>query len=100
MPTLRAASMTPRTSAPEALGVAAGPGHREHDERAPHRGGLELALGARSDSSRAWAQRSLDCLGRYSHSIVPGGLDVMSSTTRLTSRISLIMREAIRSSRS
>jgi hypothetical protein len=37
---------------------------------------------------------------RYSHSIVPGGLEVMSSTTRLTSRSSLIMREAIVSSRS
>ena len=37
---------------------------------------------------------------RHSHSIVPGGFDVMSSTTRLTSRISLIMREAICSSRS
>ena len=36
----------------------------------------------------------------HSHSIVPGGLDVMSSTTRLTSRISLIIREAICSSRS
>ena len=36
----------------------------------------------------------------YSHSIVPGGLDVMSRTTRLTSRISPIMREAICSSRS
>ena len=36
----------------------------------------------------------------YSHSIVPGGLLVMSSTTRLTSRISLIIREAMRSSRS
>jgi hypothetical protein len=36
----------------------------------------------------------------YSHSIVPGGLLVMSSTTRLTSRISLIMREAICSSSS
>jgi hypothetical protein len=36
----------------------------------------------------------------YSHSIVPGGLDVMSRTTRLTSRSSLIMREAICSSRS
>ena len=39
-------------------------------------------------------------LGGHSHSIVPGGLDVMSSTTRLTSRISLIIRDAIRSSRS
>ena len=36
----------------------------------------------------------------YSHSIVPGGLEVTSSTTRLTWRISLIIREAMRSSRS
>ncbi len=36
----------------------------------------------------------------YSHSIVPGGLLVMSSTTRPTGRISLIIREAICSSRS
>src|SRR5215217_6883183 len=43
----------------------------------------------------------LDALAEaHSHSIVPGGLLVMSSTTRLTSRISLIMREAICSSRS
>ena len=39
-------------------------------------------------------------LGVYSHSIVPGGLLVMSSTTRPTGRISLIIREAICSSRS
>ena len=36
----------------------------------------------------------------YSHSIVPGGFDVMSSVTRFTCAISLIMREATRSSRS
>ena len=36
----------------------------------------------------------------HSHSMVPGGLLVMSSTTRLTSRNSLIMREAMRSRRS
>ena len=36
----------------------------------------------------------------YSHSIVPGGLLVMSSTTRPTGRISPIIREAIVSSRS
>ncbi len=36
----------------------------------------------------------------HSHSIVPGGLLVMSSTTRPTGRISLIIRDAIRSSRS
>ena len=38
--------------------------------------------------------------GDHSHSIVPGGLLVMSSTTRPTGRISLIIREAICSSRS
>ena len=36
----------------------------------------------------------------HSHSIVPGGFDVMSRVTRLTSRSSLIMRDAICSSRS
>ena len=41
-----------------------------------------------------------DARGRYSHSMVPGGFDVMSSTTRLTSRSSPIMRAAICSSRS
>ena len=99
MPTLRAASMTPRTWVAEALGVAAGARHRQHDERPPHCGGLELALGALGLVARVGPEVA-DCLGRYSHSIVPGGLDVMSRTTRLTSRISLIMREAIRSSRS
>src|SRR3954453_5007325 len=67
---------------------------------------------ARDDSTRpagARAERH-DVEGReddaddeprdYSHSIVPGGLLVMSSTTRLTSRISLIIRDAICSSRS
>lgn len=37
---------------------------------------------------------------RYSHSIVPGGLLVMSSTTRLTSATSLVMRVEMRSSTS
>jgi hypothetical protein len=36
----------------------------------------------------------------HSHSIVPGGFEVMSRTTRFTCGISLIIREAIRSSRS
>ena len=48
-----------------------------------------------------WVSHSIQCPpAAYSHSIVPGGFDVMSSTTRLTSRSSLIMREAIVSSRS
>ena len=37
---------------------------------------------------------------RYSHSMVPGGLLVMSRTTRLTSRTSLVIRVEIRSSTS
>jgi hypothetical protein len=36
----------------------------------------------------------------YSHSIVPGGFDVMSNVTRFTAAISLIIRDATRSSRS
>jgi|GEM_PF-5689464 hypothetical protein len=36
----------------------------------------------------------------YSHSMVPGGLLVMSSTTRLTSDTSLVMRVEMRSSTS
>ena len=36
----------------------------------------------------------------YSHSMVPGGLLVMSSTTRLTSATSLVMRVEMRSSTS
>ena len=38
--------------------------------------------------------------GRYSHSMVAGGLEVTSSTTRLTSRTSLVMRVEIRASTS
>ena len=36
----------------------------------------------------------------HSHSMVPGGLDVTSSTTRLTPSTSLMSRLAIRSTRS
>ncbi|MEY9862298.1 hypothetical protein ABH935_007943 [Catenulispora sp. GAS73] len=38
--------------------------------------------------------------GAYSHSIVPGGLLVTSSTTRLTSATSLVIRVEIRASTS
>ena len=70
-------------------------------------GGRAAALaggpgGARRRRGRPAPQRPA-CRGlgaRYSHSIVPGGLEVMSSTTRPTGRISLIIREAICSSRS
>ena len=40
------------------------------------------------------------CMTHYSHSIVPGGLEVMSRVTRLISRTSLVMRVEIFSSRS
>src|SRR5215211_5145823 len=66
---------------------------QDPDERTGQRPlpGLQRLRGARLDALAEPA---------HSHSIVPGGLLVMSSTTRLTSRISLIMREAICSSRS
>ena len=69
---------------------------QDPDERARERPlpGLQRLRRARLDALAEPAQLA------YSHSMVPGGLLVMSSTTRLTSRISLIMREAICSSRS
>ncbi len=51
---------------------------------------LELAGGGRGRPGRAG----------YSHSMVAGGLEVTSSTTRLTSRTSLVMRVEIRLSTS
>src|SRR5215831_3045674 len=41
-----------------------------------------------------------DIDARYSHSIVPGGLEVMSKTTRVTAGTSLTMRLDKRASRS
>ena len=63
-------------------------------------GACETVSHARAQHDPARADRRVIVVTRYSHSIVPGGLDVMSSTTRLTSRSSLIMRDAICSSRS
>ena len=60
----------------------------------------DLAPYVGSVMARAPAIGGLTGPRAYSHSIVPGGLDVMSSTTRPTGRISLIMRLAICSSRS
>jgi hypothetical protein len=55
-----------------------------------------------SDRARARERRSNGetKTAAYSHSIVPGGLDVMSNVTRFTCTISLIIREATFSSRS
>jgi hypothetical protein len=47
-------------------------------------------LFGKSSSQAATAANSL-----YSHSIVPGGFDVMSYTTRLTPLTSLMMRVAV-----
>ncbi len=50
--------------------------------------------------SRPDALLTPKALGRHSHSIVPGGLLVMSYATRLTPATSLMMRLDMRSSRS
>ena len=64
-----------------------------------------LSPGTRGSALRRTAigcsnQTLVTRLAPYSHSMVPGGLLVMSSTTRLTSESSPIIREAICSSRS
>ena len=46
------------------------------------------------------AQPGSNHAGRYSHSMVPGGFDVTSSTTRLTPSTSLVMRLEMRASTS
>ncbi len=48
----------------------------------------------------AFVGRGVDLLSLYSHSMVPGGLLVMSSATRFTPGTSLMMRLLMRSSRS
>ena len=83
-------------------GVVARAGDREHDQRPAQRRVVGLGR-ARARSARGPAAHRFSTVAgwsAYSHSIVPGGFDVMSRTTRLTSRISLIIREAICSSRS
>ncbi len=62
-----------------------------------HLGTIE---GMRGRASQKAVRRTEGRTWRHSHSIVPGGLDVMSRTTRLTSRSSPIILEAILSSRS
>ncbi len=74
--------------------VEARPRPQRHDRRQPcfvedgyvNAGGAEVENGVRRQG--------------YSHSIVPGGLDVTSRTTRFTSRTSLVIRVEIRSSTS
>ena len=58
-----------------------------------------LAAGQEQAGEDAYEQPP-DDPADYSHSIVPGGFDVMSSVTRFTCGISLIIREATFSSRS
>ena len=72
---------------PERIAPSAGYLRHPDPERAP-----------RGSVAARWAPPGHH--GAHSHSIVPGGLLVMSSTTRPTGRISLIIREAICSSRS
>src|SRR5580693_9397262 len=54
--------------------------------------------GKPGDPSAVALSGALTFAALYSHSMVPGGLLVMSSTTRLTSDTSLVMRVEMRSS--
>ena len=62
----------------------------------PTTGGITLGT-ANTAGRHRWVDGSSH---RYSHSMVPGGLLVTSSTTRLTSATSLVIRVEIRSSTS
>ena len=76
---------------------------RQPADRAPAEEAISAVVGA-APTSRRPAPRRLDCAcsarRRYSHSIVAGGFEEMSRATRLTSRISLMIRLETRSSRS
>ena len=100
------------------LPVAAVYDRRNHAVRPPrfaggHRPPLQYGSNRRADSRvqnsilssagpvAAGAPTTGKCAAlRYSHSIVAGGLELMSSTTRLTPRTSLVMRLEITCSRS
>ena len=55
-----------------------------------------IGLVSRSRYNEGRKNRRSDLVG-YSHSMVPGGFDVMSTVTRLTSRTSLVIRVETRS---
>jgi hypothetical protein len=75
-----------------------GPGHRPSYSRRDNLAALLLVLGT---DDFAGGQQIRGVIRQvYSHSIVPGGLDVTSRTTRLISRTSLVIRVEIRSSTS
>ncbi len=67
--------------------------------RRPGRNGAGAVPTATGPSRSGWSPWSLGGEA-YSHSMVPGGLLVTSTTTRLTSRTSLVIRVEIRSSTS
>ncbi len=72
-----------RARASGGVGGAKGPGRRQRPHRDPELPGVTRQVGA-----------------GYSHSMVPGGLLVTSTTTRLTSGTSLVIRVEIRASTS
>ncbi len=86
---------------------AAGPGARTAggDHGAQPGDAPAVRLGGRAGADRRRVRRGRRAAGltgwsapdgAHSHSMVPGGLDVMSSTTRFTSGTALVMRVEIR----
>ena len=73
---------------------------QEEDRDQPHDRKLNLG---QEESQRGQGEMEPAVSGRrrpYSHSMVPGGFDVMSNTTRLTPFTSLTIRLLIRASTS
>ena len=71
------------------------------DEKSHLRRGSAAPIPAMpGDSPRTWLEQPRPLEPGHSHSIVDGGFEVMSSTTRLTAGTSLTMRDEIVSSTS
>ena len=85
---------------PQAAGASRSGQARAHRRRCRTSPGPLGPGGVSGHPARALRKEFREPTGGYSHSMVPGGLLVMSSTTRLTSGTSLVIRVEIRASRS
>jgi hypothetical protein len=90
----------PPTTGGITLATANTTGRHRWVDSSSHRDSSFLADGVRYNSKSAGHPSAVSARSSYSHSMVPGGLLVTSSTTRLTSATSLVIRVEIRSSTS
>lgn len=90
----------PPTAGGITLGTANTAGRHRWVDSSSDQNSSFLADGVRDNSKSAGHPSAVSARSGYSHSMVAGGLLVTSSTTRLTSATSLVIRVEIRSSTS